>query len=193
MRRFVKAGDPTVLTTDESITTSAQVPTSQQTVEPTLAATQPGTSQTPTASPVVTSPTTSMLALATGSVQPSRPTSTRQTPTLVQNFTGTWPTFPYSPDRVWKINGNWDSVRKSNAHFTGSRLELTTQANVENTGEFQTVQPAYGQGYYEVRMKTAKVAGVCQSFFGRQPITRSLKLILSLTLEVSVTSARKTE
>lgn len=82
-----------------------------------------------------------------------------------------------SPDGIWRIAGDWvgtggNMLVRDNATLTdtyageASRgfLSLVSTAKVLRGGEIQTV-PAYGYGYYEVRMKVASEPGVCDSFF----------------------------
>lgn len=91
-------------------------------------------------------------------------------PSLFEDFTGEWTGFPSSPDGRWRIAGDWTGtggnlLEQANASISAGRLSLTSRANSLRGAEIQTVDAAYGHGYYVVRMRTAKVAGVCQSFF----------------------------
>jgi beta-glucanase (GH16 family) len=96
------------------------------------------------------------------------PATAARTPTLAQDFNRPW-TNGVSPDGRWELNGDWvgtgdNLMERSNGRVAHGALRLTSRADSLRGGELQT-RSTYGFGYYEVRMKVAKVAGVCQSFF----------------------------
>jgi beta-glucanase (GH16 family) len=104
-----------------------------------------------------------------------------QTPQIYEEFDG-W-TGVTSPDGLWRRAGEWTGtggnlltlansvVTSTHEGEPGGYLELTVSANELVGGEIQTVGAAgssLGYGYYEVRMKTTDVPGVCVSFFWKE-------------------------
>ena len=96
-------------------------------------------------------------------------------PEINQKF-GAW-TGTTSPDRMWRINGDWsgtggNQILISNASFQanvagaddGNVLALTVPGNARQGAEIQSL-PQFRYGYYESKIRVTPIPGVVASFW----------------------------